>query len=59
VVAEREPGRREDRSGLLGADVERLVVDALKLGLEEDEVLAAVAAHWRKLARNQKQVSYK
>ena len=59
VVAEREPGRREDRSGLLGADVERLVVEAMKLGLDEDDVHAAVAAHWRKLTRNQRQLSYR
>jgi GntR family transcriptional regulator len=59
VVAEPEPGRREDRSDLLGADVERLVVDALKLGLDEDDVLTAVSAHWRKLARGQRQLSHK
>ena len=59
VVAELEIGRREDRAGLLGGDVERLVVDAMKLGLDEDDVLAAVATHWRKLARHQKHPTYK
>ncbi len=60
VVAELEVGRREDRAGLLGGDVERLVVDAMKArGSDEDDVQAAVAAHWRKLAKHQKQPAYK
>lgn len=49
VVAEREPGGRRERTELLGADVERLVVEAKKLGLELEDVQAAVAAHWKKL----------
>lgn len=49
VVAEREPGGRKERTELLGAEVEWLVVEAKKLGLELDDVQAAVAAHWKKL----------
>lgn len=49
VVAEREPGGRKERTELLGAEVEWLVVEAKKLGLELEDVQAAVAAHWRKL----------
>ena len=49
IVAEREPGGRKERTDLLGADVEWLVVEAKKLGLTLDDVQAAVAAHWRKL----------
>jgi GntR family transcriptional regulator len=49
VVAEREPGARKDRTELLGAEVEWLVVEAKKLGLELDDVQAAVAAHWKRL----------
>ncbi len=49
VVAEREPGAKKDRAELLGAEVEWLVVEAKKLGLELDDVQAAVAAHWKKL----------
>ncbi len=59
VVAEREPGGRVERAELLGAEVEWLVVEALKLGLDEDDVLAAVSAHWRKIAKAEKQVSPK
>lgn len=49
IVAGREPGGRKERAELLGAEVEWLVVEAKKLGLELDEVQAAVAAHWKKL----------
>lgn len=49
VVAARELGGRKERTELLGAEVEWLVVEAKKLGLELDDVQAAVAAHWKKL----------
>jgi GntR family transcriptional regulator len=49
VVAEREPGGRKERTELLGADVEWLVVEAKKLGLTLEDVQAAVAAHWKRL----------
>ena len=49
VVAEREPGGRKERTELLGAEVEWLVVEAKKLGLELDDVQGAVAAHWKRL----------
>ena len=51
IVAEAAAGDRAQRAGLLGADVERLVVEAKKFGLELDDVQAAVAAHWKKLGR--------
>ncbi len=49
VVAERELGGRKERAELLGAEVEWLVVEAKKLGLDLEDVQAAVAAHWKKL----------
>ncbi|MBP9913247.1 MAG: GntR family transcriptional regulator [Opitutaceae bacterium] len=49
IVAERELGGRKERAELLGAEVEWLVVEAKKLGLELDDVQAAVGAHWKKL----------
>lgn len=49
VVAARELGGRKERAELLGADLERLVVEAKKLGLSLDEVQAGLAAHWKKL----------
>ncbi len=49
VVAEREPGGRKERAELLGAEVEWLVVEAKRLGLELEDVTAALAAHWKRL----------
>lgn len=49
IVAPREPGGRKERTELLGAEVEWLVVEAKKLGLELEDVQAALAAHWKKL----------
>ena len=51
VVAEHAAGNRADRAELLGADLERVVVEAKKLGLTVDEVQAGLAAHWKKLSR--------
>jgi len=51
VVAERTPGDRAERAELLGGDLERVVVEARKLGLTLDEVSAGLAAHWKKLGK--------
>ena len=49
MIAERAAGGRQEKAALLGAEVEWLVVEAKKLGLDLDDVQAAVAAHWKKL----------
>lgn len=51
IVAERELGGRKERTALLGTELEWLVVEAKKLGLELEDVQDAVAAHWKKLSR--------
>ena len=51
VVAEQAAGDRAERAELLGAELERVVVEAKKLGLTLDEVSAGLAAHWKKLGR--------
>ena len=51
IVAEQTPGDRAERAELLGADLERVVVEARKLGLTLDEVSAGLAANWKKLNR--------
>jgi len=51
VVAEHAAGDRAERAGLLGADLERLAVEAKKMGLTLDEVQAGLAAQWKKLNR--------
>ncbi len=51
MIAERAAGGRQEKAALLGVEVEWLVVEAKKLGLELDDVQAAVADHWKKLER--------
>jgi GntR family transcriptional regulator len=49
IVAERAMGDRQEKAELLGADLERVVVEAKKLGLTLAEVQAGLGAHWKKL----------
>ena len=42
-------GSAGDRSRLLKREMEGLVVEARRLGLQLDDVLAAIAGHWEKL----------
>jgi GntR family transcriptional regulator len=49
VVAERAAGDRRERAELLGTELERVVVEAKKLGLTLDDVQSGLAAHWKKL----------
>ncbi len=51
VVAELAAGDGAERAELLGAELERLVVEAKNLGLTLDEVQTGLAAHWKKLNR--------
>jgi len=51
VVAEQTAGGRQQRAELLGADLERVVVEAKKLGLSLEEVQAGLTTHWKKLGR--------
>ena len=43
------PNPYRERAELLGGELERVVVEAKKLGLGLDEVQAGLAAHWKKL----------
>lgn len=51
VVAERGTSDRAAKAELLGDELERVVVEAKKLGLTLDEVQGGLAAHWKKLGR--------
>ena len=51
VVAEPAGADRAAKSALLQDELERLVVDAKKLGLGLDEVQAELAAHWKRLGK--------
>jgi len=49
VVAVLPPSTAQERTQLLGREIEQLVVEAKRLGLELDSVLTAVSKHWRRL----------
>ncbi len=51
VVAAPVDGGRREKAELLGGPVERLVVEAKQLGIDLDEVQAALAAHWKRLSQ--------
>ena len=49
VVAALPEARNSDRAELLGPDIEQLVVEAKRLGIECDDVVASVTTHWKRL----------
>jgi GntR family transcriptional regulator len=49
VVAEPSAGGRQEKADLLGDELERVVVEAKKLGLKLDDVQRGLASHWKKL----------
>lgn len=53
VVAELPDSSRRERTELLGNEMEELVVEAKRLGIELDELLASVSAHWRRLSSSE------
>jgi GntR family transcriptional regulator len=50
VVAARSPSSPAERGRLLKKELEQLVVEAKKVGLELDDVTAAIAYHWAQLS---------
>ena len=51
VVAALPTSTATERSRLLKQELEQLVVEAKKLGMELDDVLQAVTQHWKRLGR--------
>ena len=49
VVAELPKARESERIKLVEHEIEQLVVEAKKLGMELDDVLDAVSDHWERL----------
>jgi GntR family transcriptional regulator len=47
------------RSGLLGGELEGLVVEAKKLGMQLDDVLSAITRHWDRLGGTEPSPSVK
>jgi GntR family transcriptional regulator len=50
VVAELPDSTRKERAELLGHEIEELVVEAKRLGIGREEMLASIAAHWQRLS---------
>jgi len=53
VVAELPEARKIERTQLLGREIEQLAVEAKKLGIPLQEVVASISEHWRKLGGQQ------
>ena len=49
-VSAAPPSTARERAALLEGEIERLTVEAKRLGLDLDQVLAAVEDHWQKLS---------
>jgi GntR family transcriptional regulator len=54
VIAATTYSTKEERRALLGADLERVVVEAKKLALDLDDVQEALQKHWEKLNENKR-----
>lgn len=52
VVVVLPESSRKERTQLLGHEIEELVVEAKRLGIELDEMYAAFSAHWQLLSAN-------
>ncbi len=49
VVAQQAAGSAADKSALIETELEKLVIEAHRLGLSEQQVAEAVKKHWAKL----------
>ena len=49
VVAAIPDSSRKERADLLGQEIEELVVEAKRLGLASDDVIASIRTHWERL----------
>jgi GntR family transcriptional regulator len=50
VVAALPDSTRKERTQLLGHEIEELVVEAKRLGIELAEMLDSISAHWENLS---------
>jgi len=53
VVAVPPESRKIERTQLLGNEIERLAVEAKKLGIPLEEVVMSISEHWRRLEGRQ------
>jgi len=52
VVAQIPDSSRKERAELLGPQIEELVVEAKRLGIDSEDVVGAIETHWERLSRN-------
>jgi GntR family transcriptional regulator len=57
VVAEMPASTAAERAQLMKQDLEKVVVEARRLGLERDDVVAALMRHWDRLAPEEESVA--
>ena len=50
VVAALPDSTRKERTQLLGREVEELVVEAKRLGIDREDILDSITAHWHRLS---------
>ena len=50
VVAAPPESSKKERTQLLGHEIEELVVEAKRLGIGLEEMLASISAHWQRLS---------
>jgi GntR family transcriptional regulator len=53
VVAAIPDSSRKERAELLGQEIEELVVEAKRLGLSTEEVVASIEGHWERLSADE------
>ena len=53
VVAALPDSTRKERTQLLGHEIEELVVEAKRLGIDREEMLASITAHWQRLSSDE------
>jgi GntR family transcriptional regulator len=52
VVAKLPESSASERTQLLGREIEELAVEAKKLGIPLDDMIASISAHWKRLGGN-------
>lgn len=55
VVAHLPESSKQERTELLGNEIEQLVVEARKLGIEFTEIVQAMETHWKRLGKRRKE----
>jgi len=59
VVAALPDATRKERTQLLGHEIEELVVEAKRLGIGREEMLASISEHWQRLSSRDGQTAGK